>query len=130
MTDFTWDTPILYIAPAHAKVLFPTDQKPNMRLIGMIKYRSGGEVLKYRPIDIIALEWEAIARELNVKRAAIVNAKKKPSDSDAASEVLSYWLGADKKATWAKLIEAIKVKEELTSDAEELETALLNMVSD
>ena len=101
-----------------------------MKLIGLFKYRSGDEVLKYRPIDIISLEWEAIARELKVKKATIVNAKKKPNDSDAASEVLSYWLGADTKATWAKLIEAIKVKEDLTSDAEELETALLNMVSD
>ena len=101
-----------------------------MKLIGLFKYQSGDEVLKYRPIDIIAPDWEAIARELKVKRATIVNAKKKLSDSDAANEVLGYWLGADTEATWAKLIEAIKVKEELTSDAEELKSALLNMVSD
>jgi hypothetical protein len=106
------------------------DQKPTMKLIGLIKYWSGSKVKKYRPIDIISVEWEAIARELEVSKAKIANAKKKHNDSDAASEVLSYWLGSGTEATWARLIDAIKVKEELTSDAEDLETALLNMVND
>ena len=101
-----------------------------MKLIGLIKYQSGSKVKKYRPIDIISVEWEAIARELEVSKARIVGARKKLDDSAAASEVLSYWLGSDTKATWARLIDAIKVKEELTSDAEDLETALLNMVND
>ena len=101
-----------------------------MRLIGSFKYQSDDGVQRYQPIDIISLEWEAIARELKVKKSVIANAKKKHSDSESATEVLSFWLGADTKATWAKLIDAIKVKDELTSDAKDLETALLNMVSD
>ena len=96
----------------------------------MIKYRSGSRVLSYRPIDTISIEWEAIARHLNVSRATIANARHRVNSSDAASEVLNYWLGADTEATWGKLIDAIKVREELTSDAEELKTALLNMISE
>ena len=76
------------------------------------------------------MEWEAIARHLNINRARIATARHRHSSSDAASDVLNYWLGADTEATWAKLIEAIKVKEDLTSDAEELTTALLNIVNE
>ena len=101
-----------------------------MKLIELIKYRRGPRVLSYRPIDTVSTEWEAIARHLKVRRATIANARCRHTKSDAASEVLNYWLRADTKATWIKLIEAIKVREELTSDAEELKTALLNMVSE
>ena len=84
----------------------------------------------YRAIDTISIEWAAIATELSVKRPIIVNAHEKRDNNAAAYEVLTYWLGSDTEATWARLIDAIKVKEELTVDAEELETALLNMISD
>ena len=111
-------------------MFFLTDQKPDIRLIGMIKYQIGSEIKQYRAIDTVSIEWAAIATELRIKRAIIANARDKRDNNAAAYEVLTHWLGADTKATWARLIDAIKVKEELTTDAEELERALLNMIND
>ena len=42
-----------------------------MKLIGLIKYRIGAETKQCRPIDIISIEWEGIARALEVKEAEI-----------------------------------------------------------
>ena len=109
-------------------VYFPTDQKPTMKLIGLIKYRIGAETKQCRPIDIISIEWEGIARALEVKEAEIASARNRPNNRGAANDIVIFWPGADTEATWAKLIDAIKVITSLTTSAEELETALLNMV--
>ena len=85
----------------------------------------------YRAIDVIATEWEPIVRELKVKDTKIRNTRSEHQDNTArANDVLGYWLGADEHASWARLIEAMKVREELTTGANEFKYALQNMVPD
>ena len=85
----------------------------------------------YRAIDDIATEWEAIVRELKVKDAKITTTQSEHQNNTArANDVLGYWLGADEHASWARLIEAMKVREELTTVANEFKYALQNMVPD
>lgn len=105
------------------------DQRPDLPHIQYIKYRSGSAEKEYRAIDDIASELEAVALQLGVKRAKIKNiTRAKPDPNEGASEVLGFWLGSNAGATWAQLIAAMKTKEELIFAAEELETALLNMI--
>ena len=66
-----------------------------------------------------------------MKDAKIRNARSLPLDNNGrANDVLGYWLGADEHASWARLIAAMKVKEELTAVANEFKYALQNMVPD
>ena len=97
-----------------------------MKLIDLIKYKCGSEIEEYRAIDEIATEWQAIARALNIKEAKITQFEHKNS----ANDMLKYWLRSNTKATWAQLIDAMKVKEDLTVAAETLQFALNNIIDD
>ena len=95
----------------------------------MITYSHNGEKKKFRPVNKISIAWEAIATQLKVNDAIIQTEKKRNQDATtSASEMMRIWLGSDRKATWAKLIKAMKVKHELKNAAEKMKTALLNMV--
>ena len=109
-------------------MLFP-DQEPDMKHIGMIRYKSGTEIKRYWPIKDLQLYWEAIARELEVPEATIKNARQHLDGADSVSEVMSYWIGADEKATWNRLLEAMEIRQELNRAAKSLKTALLHMVN-
>ena len=99
-----------------------------MRHIGLITYKDDGETKEYRPINHISTAWEAIATQLKVDSTDIQKAKGLQDTTSAANEVIRIWLGFDAKASWSKLIGAMKVKEELKVAAEQLKTALINMV--
>lgn len=92
-----------------------------------MKYKSGTDIKEYRAIDEIATEIEAVALQLGIKRSKIKNTVK-PTPVDHAAAILGFWLDSDTNATWAKLIAAMKTKEDLAVAAKELETALLNMI--
>ena len=105
------------------------EARPEMRHIGLITYSDSGERKECRPIDDISTAWEAIATQLKVDRSKIRNEKSKNRDAaSSASEMMEIWLGSDCKASWSKLIKAMKVKQELTRASEQIKTALLNMV--
>ena len=99
-----------------------------MKHILLITYSDGGKTKQYRPINDISTAWEAIARQLNVDDCKIQNERKRNQEAtSSASEMMEIWLGSDCRASWSKLIEAMKVKQELTNAAKQMETALLNM---
>ena len=108
-------------------IYFP-EERPDIKLIGRIKYRSGSDIKRYRPVNDIGRFFEEIARALNVNEACIANAKGKNDAAAAANEVVRAWLDSDVDATWEKLIDAMEVKEELNQAIKQLKTALLNMV--
>lgn len=64
---------------------------------------------------------------MGVRRSRIKNTIK-PTPEERAAAILGYWLDSDTSATWAKLITAMRTKEDLAAAAKELETALLNMI--
>jgi hypothetical protein len=107
-------------------------ERPTMQLIGLITYRDGssGKTKKFRPLSQISRYWRDIASHLKVSDGAIANAEVKTNVMESAREVIQFWINAKEKATWSKLIRAMEVREELTVAAQELETALLNMVED
>ena len=96
----------------------------------MITYNAGSEEKCYRPLEQISLHWRDIAGYLELSTAAINNAALKPTPTDSAREVMTSWTGSNTKASWSKLIKAMKVVPQLTVSAKELETALLNIVVD
>ena len=116
-----------YMYNTRAIYYFP-EKRPDIRLIGMIKYRSGSDIERYRPVNDIGRFFEVIARHLNVNEACITDAKRKANVAEAANEVVKGWLDADIHATWEKLIDAMEVKVELSQAIKNLKTALLNMV--
>ena len=82
----------------------------------------------YRPIEDISTAWQAIARQLKVDDSKIQNEEKKKQDATAsANEMIRIWLGSDRKASWSKLIKAMKVKQDLVNAAKKLKTALQSM---
>ena len=109
-----------------------SEERPDLRVIGIIWYTRNSKVQEYRAIDEIATEWQAIGRELGLKgsRIRIINGSHRGDDSAAASDMLSFWIGSDVKASWARLIKAMKVKEDLNAEAAEFEYALLHRVED
>lgn len=98
----------------------------------MITYRDEeGKTKVYRPLDRIAPHWPSIADYLKTDAGVIASCEipgKKPRDS--AREVMTAWLGSDVKASWSKLMKAMKTVAELTVPAAELHYALLNIVVD
>ena len=89
------------------------------------------EIKEYRLIDVIATEWQAIGRELGIKLSKLTNINSSHRDPNAAAnEMLRFWMGSDLGATWAKLIQAMKVKKELTVAAAEFEYALLHRIKE
>ena len=83
----------------------------------------------FRPIDHISKAWKDIATQLDVEDAKIKNEQGRSQDDvSAANAIIKIWLDSDPKATWSKLIKKMKVKEDLEVAAEELKTALNNMV--
>ena len=109
-----------------------SDEKPDLRLIGMIRYTHDSKEMEYRVIDVIETEWEAIARELGLHWTKLksISDNYPKNSSHAANEMLRFWKGSDVKATWAKLIKAMDVKEELKEEAGKFEYALLNRIKD
>ena len=108
------------------------DEKADPRIIGFIRYERELETKEYRLIDWIATEWQAIGRELGIAGPKLTNINTShPRDPNAAAnEMLSFWIGSDLGATWAKLIQAMKVKKELTAAATEFEYALLHRMKE
>ena len=94
----------------------------------MITYSEGSKEKIYRPINDISTAWEPIAQQLKVDDSKIQNEKKNQDAITSATEMIRIWLGSDPKASWFKLIKAMKVKRELENAAKELETALQNKV--
>ena len=109
-----------------------SEERPDLRVIGIIWYTRNSKVQEYRAIDEIATEWQAIGRELGLKGSKIknINGSHHGDDCAAASDMLSFWLGSDLEATWARLIKAMKVKEDLKVEAARFEYALLHRVED
>ena len=109
-----------------------SDERPDLRVIGIIRYKRNSEIQEYRAIDEIATEWQAIGRELGLKGSKIknINGSHRGDDSAAASDMLSFWIGSDLEASWARLIKAMKVKEALNTEAADFEYALLHRVED
>ena len=80
---------------------------------------------------MIATEWQAIGRELRIEDPKLDNISSSHRDpNDAANKMLRVWMGSDVGATWAKLIQAMKVKKELTAAATEFEYALLHRMNE
>ena len=100
-----------------------------MKYFALIKYRENGKKKEYRPVNDISMYWEAVAGQLNVNRAKIANAGRKQDAVDSANEVIQFWLESNTDATWSKLINAMRVKEQLKRSAKEFKTALLNMIN-
>ena len=96
----------------------------------MIRYKRESEKKEYRLIDVIATEWQAIGRELGIEGPKLKNINSShPRDPNAAAnDMLEFWIGIDVEVTWAKLIQAMKVKEELTAAATEFEYALQHRI--
>ena len=101
-----------------------------LKTIGMIRYKHDSEIKEYRLIDVIATEWQAIGRELRIEESKLKNINSShPRDPNAATnDMLRVWIGRDVEVTWAKLIQAMKVKEELTAAATEFEYALQHRI--
>ena len=81
---------------------------------------------------MIATEWQAIGRELRIEDPKLDNISSSHplNPNDAANKMLRVWMGSDVGATWAKLIQAMKVKKELTAAATEFEYALLHRMKE
>ena len=102
-----------------------------MKHIGLIVYKEDkdSETTRFRPIDHISKAWEAIAIQLEVDNSKIKNEQgRSRDDASAANEIIKIWLDSDPKASWLRLIKAMKAKEDLEVAAKKLKTALNNMV--
>ena len=96
----------------------------------MITYRDGGKTKRYRPLQEISPHWEDIANYLEVSKGTIANAKRQLDTTGPARVALQEWLGSDVKASWSKLIKAMKTVQALEVSAGDFRTALLNIVED
>ena len=104
------------------------DEAPDLNRVQKITYRSGTEIKTYRAINVIAMEWEAIGRELGLEDE-FLKAQSSHYDSTVSTmNVINRWTKSDKTATWARLIGAMKSRGTLTVEANELKHALLNMI--
>lgn len=108
----------------------PPEERPDMRRLIMVTYRDGGKTKRYRPLQEISLNWEDIANYLEVGKGTIANAKRQLDATGSARVALQAWLGSDVKASWSKLIKAMKTVQALEFSATEFRTALLNIVED
>lgn len=100
---------------------------PDLSQLHRIKYKTGKEVKTYKAIDAVANDWKAIGKELGLKEN-FLRAQSSHDDRTAAMNVVRCWTRSDGKATWARLIAAMRVGGKLRTEAKELETALLNKV--
>lgn len=63
-----------------------------------------------------------------MSNGCIANAKGKNDVTEAARDVVGFWLEADVEASWEKLLDAMEVKEELNQAIANLKNALLHKV--
>ena len=101
---------------------------PDLSQIHMIVYRVSNEVKICKAINAIAREWRAIGRELGMKDEFLESQSRHEDNTVAAMNVITFWTRSDEKATWRRLITAMRVGGKLTTEANELEKALLNKV--
>ena len=111
-------------------ITYFSDEKPDLRTVDMIRYKHDSEIKEYRLIDVIATEWQAIGRELGIEDSRLMNISSSHplNPNAAANDMLRVWMGRDVEVTWGKLIQAMKVKEELTAAATEFEYALQHRI--
>ena len=100
---------------------------PDLSQLHTIKYRTGKDVKTYKAIDAIAKDWKAIGKELGMKDR-FLRAQSSHDDKTAAMTVVRSWTRSDEKATWLRLIAAMRVGGKLRTEAKELEKALLSRV--
>ena len=105
------------------------EETPTDTLIILINYIKKSENKRFRLIDAVAADWETVAKFLGFSNGQIRNVKRShPGEvKAAATEMLTSWLRSDTKATWEKLIKALKdASDDLSVDAETFEYALLH----
>ena len=105
-------------------MLFSSDEKADLRTIGMIRFRWNSKIQEYRVINSVASN-----RMLGIEDSILTNINSCQNSNAAANDMLRVWMGSDSKATWAKLIQAMRVKEELTTATEEFQHALQNRIN-
>ena len=119
----------VYIQPCFVPtIMYFIAGPPDLSQIHMIKYRIGKEVKTCKAIDAIAREWKAIGRVLRMADEFLESQSRYEDNTVAAMNVITSWTKSDVKATWRQLITAMRVGGKLPSEANELETALLNRV--
>ena len=101
-----------------------------MQKLIMIPYRVDGQKKYFRPTQEIAPHWEDVVTYLGISQAVIVNAKRQLNDTDSVREALQEWITSDVKASWSKLINAMKTVPGLVVSAKEFRTALLHIADD
>ena len=74
------------------------------------------------------MEWEAIGRELGLEDEFLKAQSSHEDSIVSAMNVVNRWTKSGKRATWARLIGAMKTGGKLTVEANELKHALLNMI--
>ena len=85
------------------------------------------EVKEFRLINKLALTWRAVGLQLGVEEEILKAIRMHTQDPrEAAADMISHWLGRDPKATWNKLIRALRVKIELSTAAKKFKFALLH----
>ena len=101
-----------------------------MQKLIMIPYRVDGQKKYYRPTQEMAPHWEDVVTYLGISQAVIVSAKRQLNDTDSVREALQEWITSDVKASWSKLINAMKTVPGLVVSAKEFRTALLHIADD
>ena len=121
----------MIINHCHCFGYISAEERPTEKLIILINYIEKSENKRFRLIDSVATEWENVGVFLNFSNSQITNFKKcHPGDvKAAATAMLTSWLRSDTKATWEKLMKALKdASDDLRVDAETFEYALLHQI--